>query len=190
MTQTCNPLPFRLLYSQFHSTAFPLRIRQCNPMTVKTPPNGTAWLNEVPSKAFRLRAASIRNCAKAASPTSRLSQFGGKQMYDAHKRRFPQWQNRPSHKKVHTAVEVEAGKTYSWCACGISANQPFCDGSHRGGEFTPIRFEATETKTAYFADASTRQTSPIAMERTSSSEDRSSAVAENSFYSALIFNER
>ncbi len=47
-------------------------------------------------------------------------------------------------------VEVEAGKTYRWCACGLSANQPFCDGSHRGGEFTPVKFEATETKTLYF----------------------------------------
>ena len=26
---------------------------------------------------------------------------------------------------------VEAGKTYYWCACGRSANQPFCDGSHK-----------------------------------------------------------
>ncbi len=28
------------------------------------------------------------------------------------------------------SVEVEAGKQYYWCACGRSANQPFCDGSH------------------------------------------------------------
>ena len=27
-------------------------------------------------------------------------------------------------------VEVEAGKTYWWCACGRSAKQPFCVGSH------------------------------------------------------------
>lgn len=46
-------------------------------------------------------------------------------------------------------VELEAGKSYSWCACGRSATQPFCDGSHRGTEFTPVRFQATETKTAY-----------------------------------------
>lgn len=46
-------------------------------------------------------------------------------------------------------VELEKGKSYSWCACGRSAKQPFCDGSHKGTEFTPIRFEATETKTFY-----------------------------------------
>ncbi|MEH6635383.1 MAG: CDGSH iron-sulfur domain-containing protein, partial [Halioglobus sp.] len=27
-------------------------------------------------------------------------------------------------------VDVEAGKAYFWCACGLSASQPFCDGSH------------------------------------------------------------
>ena len=47
------------------------------------------------------------------------------------------------------AVEVEASKTYSWCSCGKSAKQPFCDGTHRGSEFTPVKFEATETKTVY-----------------------------------------
>jgi len=47
-------------------------------------------------------------------------------------------------------VPVEAGNSYFWCACGKSANQPFCDGSHKGGEFTPVKFEATETKTVYF----------------------------------------
>ena len=47
------------------------------------------------------------------------------------------------------AVELEAGKTYAWCACGRSAKQPFCDGSHKETGFTPIKFEAAETKTAY-----------------------------------------
>jgi CDGSH-type Zn-finger protein len=47
-------------------------------------------------------------------------------------------------------VEVEAGKEYYWCACGKSARQPFCDGSHKGGPFVPTKFTATETKTVYF----------------------------------------
>jgi CDGSH iron-sulfur domain-containing protein 3 len=33
--------------------------------------------------------------------------------------------------------------TYSWCACGNSKNQPFCDGSHKGTEFAPKRVEIT-----------------------------------------------
>jgi len=47
------------------------------------------------------------------------------------------------------AVELEAGKTYFWCACGRSANQPFCDGSHAGTGLTPVRFDATASGTAY-----------------------------------------
>ncbi len=40
------------------------------------------------------------------------------------------------------AVDVEAGKTYWWCACGRSQNQPFCDGSHEGTQFSPVEFVA------------------------------------------------
>ena len=48
------------------------------------------------------------------------------------------------------AVEVETGKTYYWCACGRSAKQPFCDGSHKGSEMTPVKYDATETKKVHF----------------------------------------
>ena len=39
-------------------------------------------------------------------------------------------------------VEVEEGKMYWWCTCGRSTNQPFCDGTHKGSEFTPVKFTA------------------------------------------------
>jgi CDGSH-type Zn-finger protein len=48
------------------------------------------------------------------------------------------------------AVEVELGKSYFWCACGRSATQPFCDGSHKVTEFRPVKYEATESGTIYF----------------------------------------
>ena len=33
--------------------------------------------------------------------------------------------------KTPFAMNVEAGKSYWWCACGRSAKQLFCDGSHQ-----------------------------------------------------------
>lgn len=47
-------------------------------------------------------------------------------------------------------VDVEAGKDYFWCACGQSKNQPFCDGSHKGSEFRPLKWHAEETGTKWF----------------------------------------
>jgi CDGSH-type Zn-finger protein len=43
-------------------------------------------------------------------------------------------------------IEVEAGKTYFWCACERSKRQPFCDGSHAGTEISPLRFTAERTE--------------------------------------------
>lgn len=52
--------------------------------------------------------------------------------------------------KSPIAVEIIAGKSYSWCTCGLSANQPFCDGKHKEGtDFTPLRMTAEESKTVY-----------------------------------------
>ena len=47
-------------------------------------------------------------------------------------------------------VAVEAGKTYYWCSCGLSDNQPFCNGAHKGSGMAPLAFTAEETGTVYF----------------------------------------
>jgi CDGSH-type Zn-finger protein len=52
--------------------------------------------------------------------------------------------------KAPFGIEVEAGKSYYWCACGKSASQPFCDGSHKGSGISPVKYEATETKKVHF----------------------------------------
>lgn len=43
-------------------------------------------------------------------------------------------------------VQLSPG-TYWWCQCGRSDNQPFCDGSHKGSGFSPLKLEVTETGT-------------------------------------------
>ena len=50
---------------------------------------------------------------------------------------------------VPYAAEVEEGKTYYWCACGLSKNQPFCDGSHQGTGFEPVSFTAEKAEIVY-----------------------------------------
>lgn len=46
------------------------------------------------------------------------------------------------------AVELEEGKRYAWCTCGLSEKQPFCDGKHKevGMKSLPFKAEKSETK--------------------------------------------
>ncbi|WP_250655681.1 CDGSH iron-sulfur domain-containing protein [Alkalimarinus coralli] len=58
-------------------------------------------------------------------------------------------------------VETEAGKTYFWCACGQSKNQPFCDGSHKGTAFTPVSYHATTAKRVFFCGCKQTANQPL-----------------------------
>lgn len=42
-------------------------------------------------------------------------------------------------------VTLEAGK-YLWCSCGMSAEQPFCNGAHHGTGKKPVFFELEKTR--------------------------------------------
>ncbi len=46
-------------------------------------------------------------------------------------------------------VELKKGEEQYWCACGLSKNQPYCDGSHRTTDITPKKFVAEESGDAY-----------------------------------------
>ncbi len=58
-------------------------------------------------------------------------------------------------------VEVEAGKTYYWCACGRSAKQPFCDGSHAGTRFTPQPYTPDKTGAVFFCGCKRSARKPL-----------------------------
>ena len=47
------------------------------------------------------------------------------------------------------AVTLEEGKKYAFCTCGVSANQPFCDGSHTKTSFSPHIFVAEKSAEAH-----------------------------------------
>jgi CDGSH iron-sulfur domain-containing protein 3 len=63
--------------------------------------------------------------------------------------------------KTPFAVELEGGKTYYWCACGASKQQPFCDGSHKGTVFTPTAYTASKSGTAYLCGCKQTNTPPM-----------------------------
>ena len=64
-------------------------------------------------------------------------------------------------RKEPFAVEVDAGETYYWCSCGRSANQPFCDGSHRETSFAPIAFTAEESTLVYLCGCKKSENAPF-----------------------------
>lgn len=44
-------------------------------------------------------------------------------------------------------VQLTQPGTFYWCSCGQSKRQPFCDGSHKGSTFSPLKVDLTESKT-------------------------------------------
>ena len=39
-------------------------------------------------------------------------------------------------RKSPIIMDMEAGKKV-WCSCGLTKNEPFCDGSHKGSGMSP-----------------------------------------------------
>ena len=58
-------------------------------------------------------------------------------------------------------VEVTEGKSYFWCSCGRSQNQPFCDGSHKGTSFAPQKWTAEKDGRAFFCGCKSSAKAPL-----------------------------
>ncbi|XP_055337177.1 CDGSH iron-sulfur domain-containing protein 3, mitochondrial-like [Paramacrobiotus metropolitanus] len=60
---------------------------------------------------------------------------------------------------------LEPGKKYSWCSCGYSHKQPFCDGAHKkpyiNSSLRPVKFVATEAKEVWFCNCKQTNTKPF-----------------------------
>ncbi len=56
--------------------------------------------------------------------------------------------------------KVEPGE-YWWCACGKSASQPFCDGSHQGTGVAPQKVVIEEAKTVAWCTCKATRSMPF-----------------------------
>lgn len=62
--------------------------------------------------------------------------------------------------KFPAMATLEAGQ-YFWCACGKSANQPFCDGSHKGTDFVPVLFKVAEKQDVWLCQCKHTKNPPF-----------------------------
>ena len=47
-------------------------------------------------------------------------------------------------------VQLQTGRTYRWCACGRSSNQPWCDDSHSSTDPQPLLFEVSVAQKVHY----------------------------------------
>jgi len=58
-------------------------------------------------------------------------------------------------------VELEEGKKYFWCSCGLSSKQPFCDGSHKDTGMKPVMHVAEKTGPVFLCGCKASNNKPL-----------------------------
>ncbi|XP_059608569.1 CDGSH iron-sulfur domain-containing protein 3, mitochondrial [Phlebotomus argentipes] len=62
-------------------------------------------------------------------------------------------------------IELEQSKLYSWCLCGKSKSQPFCDGTHKNVflkiQLRPVRFQVEKSGTYWLCNCKQTKTRPF-----------------------------
>lgn len=57
--------------------------------------------------------------------------------------------------------KLKKGQTYYWCSCGRSQKQPYCDGSHKGTSFEPVKYTAPSDEDVLFCGCKQTKTGPF-----------------------------
>ena len=55
---------------------------------------------------------------------------------------------------------IKAGERFAWCACGLSKQQPVCDGSHQVTDLRPIAKVAEKDETIWLCGCKQSKTKP------------------------------
>jgi CDGSH-type Zn-finger protein len=77
-----------------------------------------------------------------------------------HIQKYNEKEHKMSNKKVPNVVALKKDGNYAWCACSLSSNQPFCDGSHAKTDLKPTVFKAEETKDAHLCGCKESSNAP------------------------------
>ncbi len=56
-------------------------------------------------------------------------------------------------------VQLQPGQIKLWCQCGLSKNQPWCDGSHKGTGFKPLKWVVPEKQQSIYSVCNCKYTS-------------------------------
>ena len=77
-----------------------------------------------------------------------------------HIQKYNEKEHKMSNKKEPNVVALKKDGNYAWCACSLSSNQPFCDGSHAKTDLKPTVFKAEETKDAHLCGCKESSNAP------------------------------
>ena len=77
-----------------------------------------------------------------------------------HIQKYNEKEHKMSNKKEPNVVALKKDGNYAWCACSLSSNKPFCDGSHAKTDLKPTVFKAEETKDAHLCGCKESSNAP------------------------------
>jgi CDGSH-type Zn-finger protein len=66
--------------------------------------------------------------------------------------------------KQPAGITVEPGKVYSWCSCGLTQKEPFCDSTHKqveGLPFRSIKVQFDKAEEVWFCQCKQTKTPPF-----------------------------